>query len=818
MGKTAAAVNQYFSGNQSRFAKETVRRYRRVLESLFAACQKEYDQVKADDIRRWAGDRKDRGIKEHTVTKDLVGLRSFYGYCLEQGLTGANPFLSEPPERCLERTDAAVGRYFSDNQSRFAPGVIKRLRSPLRNFFAFSRKEYDQVEADDIRRWVVERKSKGIKDVSINKDLATLRAFYNYCLQTGLAGANPVIDIEHHPPKSSSPQISIFEELPDKTAAILRQFFSDNPFQFARSTISHVRYVLKGLFVTCQKEYDEIRVADIACWMEERKNRGIKHETIINDLTGPRAFFSYCLENGLVGENPVSLKRPPQIAMKKTANTVDLYFADHQPRFAQGTIRHRRSSLKKFFALCRKEYDRVRAVDIQRWVDEQKNEGIRDYSIRKNLNVLRAFYSHCLKSGLVRTNPVLKVEPPPLKRSSPRIKSVWGEVGAKTANTVDLYFADHQPRLSQGTIRRQRCLFKSFFSFCRKEYDQVSSPDAQRWLEERKNMGNKCSTVMYGLVVLRLFYRYCLEKGLIGENIFLSVAPPYPKKCSPQADSWGEALPKTANAVQQYFLDNQFRLVRETVRRDRYTFNNFFSFCQKEYDQVLAADIRHWMEERKNKIKNSTIRLELVRLRSFYSYCQEEDLTPGNPASSVEPPKLVKSPPIYLEKSQLARLREATRVCPRERTIVETLYTTGVRVNELCRLKKEDVDWETRLITVWDGKGMKDRIVLFTAECAERLKMYLALRQDESPYLFLSELGLPLKPSKVEHYFRCISRRLGFRVWPHLLRHTFAAHLAQKGMPLSAIQELLGHDDIKNTEIYTELYAHARKDQYDKYC
>jgi integrase/recombinase XerD len=124
---------------------------------------------------------------------------------------------------------------------------------------------------------------------------------------------------------------------------------------------------------------------------------------------------------------------------------------------------------------------------------------------------------------------------------------------------------------------------------------------------------------------------------------------------------------------------------------------------------------------------------------------------------------------------------------------------------------------DEELITVWKGKGMKSRIVPFSAECTERLKVYLASRQDDSPYLFVNKYGKPLSVQALRRYFRDISRRLGFRVWPHLLRHTFATHLAEKGMELEKIQTLLGHKDIRSTEIYTKPSARARKDMYDRY-
>jgi site-specific recombinase XerD len=188
-----------------------------------------------------------------------------------------------------------------------------------------------------------------------------------------------------------------------------------------------------------------------------------------------------------------------------------------------------------------------------------------------------------------------------------------------------------------------------------------------------------------------------------------------------------------------------------------------------------------------------------------------------NPVLKVKLPRREERLPVYLEKSVLAELRETARVCFSDRTIVEMLYATGVRADELCQLKKEDVSWNEELITVWKGKGMKSRIIPFTPECGERLKMYLASRDDDSPYLFVNKWGKQLTPGTLRFYFQDISRRLGRRVYPHLLRHTFAMHLAIKGAPLEAIKKFMGHENIKTTEIYTKLSAKTRKDLYDQY-
>jgi integrase/recombinase XerC len=183
----------------------------------------------------------------------------------------------------------------------------------------------------------------------------------------------------------------------------------------------------------------------------------------------------------------------------------------------------------------------------------------------------------------------------------------------------------------------------------------------------------------------------------------------------------------------------------------------------------------------------------------------------------VRPPQKEDSLPYYLSRRQLVLLQELTKESLRERAIVESLYATGVRISELLNIKIDDVKWDSRQIWIRKGKGNKERFVLFSHDCAERLKGYLNHRNFKSMYLFSNPKGVPLSRDLVELKFRQYTETLGFKVTPHTMRHTFAAHLAEKGMDFAYIQELLGHANINSTRIYTRLMNHARKKQYDRY-
>lgn len=270
--------------------------------------------------------------------------------------------------------------------------------------------------------------------------------------------------------------------------------------------------------------------------------------------------------------------------------------------------------------------------------------------------------------------------------------------------------------------------------------------------------------------------------------------------------------------LQSFFNDYHARFSLETVRSYKIALQQFFVFCAKPYDEVKAIDIRAWlasMEE--EELKPRSIQLKLSAVKSFYKYCAEENMIKKNPALSVKTPKKEDSLPYYLGKHELTLLQELTKENVKDRAVVETLYATGVRISELLNIKLADVKWDSRQIWIRKGKGNKERFVLFSFDCAERLKAYLAQREVESEYLFCNQRGHRLNRGLVEAQFREYTELLGFKVTPHTMRHTFAAHLAEKHMDFSFIQELLGHENVNSTRIYTRLTNTARKKKYDQY-
>lgn len=273
-------------------------------------------------------------------------------------------------------------------------------------------------------------------------------------------------------------------------------------------------------------------------------------------------------------------------------------------------------------------------------------------------------------------------------------------------------------------------------------------------------------------------------------------------------------------SLKDFKLEYQFRIKSDTINNYHAAIKEFFNQAEKTIEAITKQDIRTWLAYLSSEKGNqpSTINNKLSALKNFFIYCKEEGLIQQNPAKDIKYAYIEKKVPRYLSKEQIITLRKFLEGRIQERAIIEVLYTTGVRISELLAMKKTDINWTERTITIPEGKGDKARIVIFTAECAEHLKVYLDSRADQLPFVFvvLNSIGTSSNSENlVEEWFRYYSKQLGFKVTPHTLRHTFAAHLAQKGMKIEYIQALLGHDRLQTTRIYAQLYDHVRKEKYD---
>ena len=218
-----------------------------------------------------------------------------------------------------------------------------------------------------------------------------------------------------------------------------------------------------------------------------------------------------------------------------------------------------------------------------------------------------------------------------------------------------------------------------------------------------------------------------------------------------------------------------------------------------------------------------SIARSLACLKSFFGWCRKTGAVTASPAANVASPKLERRLPRTLGEESVARLMDQPdRALPegvRDRAILEVLYGAGLRLSELIALRIADVDFPGGTLKV-TGKGSKQRIVPFGAAAGKALSAWLAMRPllaapgEDAANVFLSSRGKPMSPKGVN---RLMNRYIGMvaeveQRSPHVLRHTFATHLLDRGADLRAVKELLGHESLSTTQVYTHVsMGHLRK-------
>ena len=245
--------------------------------------------------------------------------------------------------------------------------------------------------------------------------------------------------------------------------------------------------------------------------------------------------------------------------------------------------------------------------------------------------------------------------------------------------------------------------------------------------------------------------------------------------------------------------------------------NEFISFLDdKKITNPEYNDIREYLSYMYDKkYKSKTIARHISSLKSFYKYLFRNEIIDNNPMVLISTPKLEKNLPNYLNIDDIeSLLKISDRTTPlglRNALILEMLYATGIRVSELVNIKIKDIDFNERRILIL-GKGNKERIVLFGHTCEELLNDYInhsrsKLIKINSDYLLINKNGTNLSDRAIRLILDDVVKKscLKLNVSPHTLRHTFATHLLNNGADLKTVQELLGHENISTTGIYTHV-------------
>jgi integrase/recombinase XerD len=230
----------------------------------------------------------------------------------------------------------------------------------------------------------------------------------------------------------------------------------------------------------------------------------------------------------------------------------------------------------------------------------------------------------------------------------------------------------------------------------------------------------------------------------------------------------------------------------------------------------------------RQKLESRTVARHLVTLRNFFRFAQVQELISSDPSLNLESPKIRRSLPGYLKLEEIERLLaqpdEKTPLGLRDRAMLDVLYSTGLRVSELISLRVLDLDITVGCIRCI-GKGDKERIVPIGKKALALVERYLRDarpkligkgKQALATTLFINRRGAPLSRVGVWKILSAYGRKAGLRasLTPHMLRHSFATHLLERGADLRSVQLMLGHSDISTTQIYTHVVEERLKQIY----
>lgn len=267
----------------------------------------------------------------------------------------------------------------------------------------------------------------------------------------------------------------------------------------------------------------------------------------------------------------------------------------------------------------------------------------------------------------------------------------------------------------------------------------------------------------------------------------------------------------------------------EAYRADIEAFLAFLKEAQIPLESVGDQELSRYLQMLYATVSPRSVMRKTVSFRSFFRFLLLDGYLQADPTENLESPKTWRNLPSFLTKEEveslLAQPDGGTIQGQRDRAMLEVLYSTGLRVSELVKMKLTDLNFELGFVRT-AGKGGKERLVPLGDTASESVRHYMAdtrpgflKKRTASPFLFLTQQG---KPMTRQYFWQLIGRygrQIGLKrkLSPHVVRHSFATHLLENGADLRAVQMMLGHADISTTQIYTHITRERLKKIYDKF-
>lgn len=255
-----------------------------------------------------------------------------------------------------------------------------------------------------------------------------------------------------------------------------------------------------------------------------------------------------------------------------------------------------------------------------------------------------------------------------------------------------------------------------------------------------------------------------------------------------------------------------------TLKNYQYELRKFASFINKSVLKATTSDIRQYLSAHSH-LMQSTIVTKLDILSSLYGWLVKEEELIKNPCAKIKRPKLPKKVREGLTIIELEQVRSACTDI-RQRALIELFYSTGCRLDELCKLDIDDIDWEHSSVIV-HGKGNKERRVYLSEKAKYYLRSYLDSRNDDCPALIASERKpiRRLTHEGIQYQIKKIKNASGIQkpLHPHILRHSFAQLSLDNGMELADLQALMGHESANTTVRYAQVSEERKRVAFNRF-
>ena len=273
------------------------------------------------------------------------------------------------------------------------------------------------------------------------------------------------------------------------------------------------------------------------------------------------------------------------------------------------------------------------------------------------------------------------------------------------------------------------------------------------------------------------------------------------------------------------FIKNQKKFSLHTIRAYKTDLTQFLDYIGEEklITNINKYDLHEYIITISKDISSKTLSRRIASMKSFFKFLLDEEIISINVTKSIKIPKTEKKLPNYLSKAEIREFFEKTideiKISSRDLLIIDILYSTGIRVSECASIEKKNISLSKKTIKIM-GKGSKNRLVVFGSKTKKNILNYFDKSENnKSNFLF---------PSLHKNKSGCITSRTIYNIvkkyiklvssneklGPHSLRHSFATHLLQSGSNLMAIKDLLGHESLSSTQIYTHLDTERMKKIY----